>query len=118
MGTKMVADAQTAHGAFTSQNPGGPLKVAKTLAASISGIRDVREEVNSVVPICSEEKIPVQIHSTPTIEALNDEAMQRDVAIAVKIRRAGAPLTSMNPRSEQIGKQATKFGAHLELQLP
>lgn len=39
----------------------------------ISRIRDAREEVNGVVPICNEEKIPVQRHSTPTIEALSDD---------------------------------------------
>jgi hypothetical protein len=69
----MVAEAQTASDALASQNSGGPAKVAKTLAAIISGIRDAKEEVNGVVPICNEEKIPVQRHSTPTIEALSDD---------------------------------------------
>jgi hypothetical protein len=68
-----VAEAQMASGVFTSQNSGGPAKVAKTVAAIISGIRDAKEEVNGVVPICNEAKIPVQRHSIPTIEALSDD---------------------------------------------
>src|SRR6266702_7024530 len=45
-------------------------------------------------------------------------AMQRDVAMPLKIRRADAPLTSMDPRSEQFVRGETKLEAHRELQLP
>ncbi len=69
----MVVEAQTASDAPASQDSGGPAKVTKIVAAIISGMRDAREEVNGVVPICNEEKIPVQRHSTPAIDALSDD---------------------------------------------
>ena len=69
----MVIEAQDASGAFSWQDSGGPAKVTKILPAIISGIRDAREEVNDMVPICNEEKIPVQKHSTHTIETLSDD---------------------------------------------
>jgi hypothetical protein len=76
IGTRMVVEAQKDSGALASQDSGGPAKVTKILAAIISGIRDVVEEEKGAVPICSEEKIPVQRHSTHTIEAMSDDNLR------------------------------------------
>jgi len=78
----MVIEAQTEIGPFMPQNSGGPLNVTKKLAA-----------------ICSVMMILIQMHSNPIIDVEMNEivmsikaaAIQRVVAILLKIMNADAP---------------------------
>jgi hypothetical protein len=75
MGTRIVVEAQTEIGAFSSQNSGGPLRVTEMLAAVDFQRKDTVQASGQLIPICRSVKIPAQAHSNPIIEVEKNEML-------------------------------------------